>query len=295
MTLLKTAIMNATLDANQPLVAPDRRTGIVFAPQRRLTIRNLFPNLPTSSNLVEFTSELSYTNNAGPQGGGSSPVETEGQLKNESGMAFALSSAKVSTIAHWIPASRQILSDAPQLQAHVENRLLYGLKLKEEDEFLNGAGTNGDLSGLIVNATAFNRGSTGLTSLDAVALGLAQLIGSEYEPSGIVLNPADWWSSKFMLAKNSYGEYLLGNPGSMAEPRLWGLPVVVTNSMPSGNFLVLDAPRVGFIADREEASVRIFEQHADYAVRNLVAILCEERVTIVVQLGAAMIYGGLTF
>jgi HK97 family phage major capsid protein len=293
--LFKTAILNATLDANQPLVAPDRRVGITFAPQRRFTIRDLFPNIPTASNLVEFTSEQSFTNNAGPQGGGSSPTETEGQLKNESGMTFALSSAPVITLAHWIPASRQILSDAPQLQAHVENRLLYGLKLEEEDELLNGDGTAGTLNGLIHNATAFNRGSTGLTSLDAVALGLAQLIGSEYEPSGIVLNPADWWSTKFMLAKNSYGEYLLGNPGSMAEPRLWGLPVVVTNTMPAGNFLVLDAARTGYIADREDAIVRIAEQHADFFVRNMIVILVEERLAIVIQLGAAMVYGSLTF
>jgi HK97 family phage major capsid protein len=126
---------------------------------------------------------------------------------------------------------------------------------REEDELLNGTGASGELNGLINNATTFNRGSTNLSALDAVALGIAQLIGSEYEPSGIVLSPSDWWSTKFMLAKNSQGEYLLGNPGSMVEPRLWGLPVVVTNSMTAGSFLVLDAARAGYIADREDAIV----------------------------------------
>ncbi len=292
--LFKTAILNAT-GQNQPLVAPDRRPGIAFAPQRRFTIRDLFPNIPTASNLVEFCQEQTFTNNAGPQGGGSSPTESEGQLKNESGMTFTLANTPVITLAHWIPASRQILGDAPALQQHVENRLLYGLKLEEEDELLNGTGASGELNGLINNAAAFTRGSTNLTALDAVALGIAQLIGSEYEPSGIVLNPADWWSSKFMLAKNSYGEYLLGNPGSMTEPRLWGLPVVVTNTMPSGNFLVLDAARVGYIADREDAVVRIAEQHSDFFVRNMIVVLVEERLAIVIQLSAAMIYGSLNY
>jgi hypothetical protein len=45
-----------------------------------------------------------------------------------------------------------------------------------------------------------------LTALDAVALGIAQLIASEYEPTGIILNAADWWSTKLMLAKNSQNE-----------------------------------------------------------------------------------------
>jgi len=91
-----------------------------------------------------------------------------------------------------------------------------------------------------------------------------------------------------MLAKNTQGEYLLGNPANMAEPRLWGLPVVVTNTMPSGHFLVLDAARTGHIADREDAVVRIAEQHADFFVRNMVVVLVEERLAIVIQLSAEL-------
>lgn len=294
--MFKSAILNASpLDNNQPLVAPQRAPGIVTAPQRRLTIRDLFMQLPTASNLVDFTRELSFTNNAAPQGTGSSPAETEGQLYNESGMAFELANTPVITLAHWIPASRQVLDDAPALQQHVENRLLYGLKLEEEDELLNGVGTNGKLDGLIHNATAFDAGSTNLTALDAVALGIGQLVGSNFEPSGIVVNPADWYSAKFLLAKTTYGEYLLGDPASMAQPRLFGLPTVVTPTCPAGNFMVLDAARAGYIADREDAVIRVADQHADFAVRGLVAIICEERLAIVVQQGAAMVYGTLNF
>lgn len=294
--MFKTAILNAT-GQNQPLVQSDRRPGIVFGPQRRFTIRDLFPQLPTDSNLVEFCRENVFSNNAGPQGGLTSPTVAggEGEIKAESGITFTLANTPVITLAHWLPASRQVLSDAPQLQNHVENRLMYGLKLEEEDELLNGTGTNGKLNGLINNATAFSRGGTGMTALDAVANGLGQLVASEYTPSGIILNPSDWWSSKFMLAKNSQNEYLLGNPAEMAEPRLWGLPVAVTNTMPAGKFMVLDAFRAGFIADRESAVVRISESHADFFVRNLIVILVEERLAIVIQLGAAMIYGDINF
>lgn len=98
-----------------------------------------------------------------------------------------------------------------------------------------------------------------------------------------------------MLAKNAQDEHLLGNPANMAEPRLWGLPVVVTNTMPPANFLVLDAARAGYIADREDAVVCIAEQHADFVVRNMVVILVEERLAIVVPRGAAMVYGSLSY
>jgi len=86
-------------------VIPAHRPGIVNAPQRRFTIRDLFPNVPTNSNLVEFASELVFTNNAGPQGGFTSPtsVTGEGEIKPESAMTFQLSNTPVITLAHFIP------------------------------------------------------------------------------------------------------------------------------------------------------------------------------------------------
>jgi len=67
----KTAIINAT-GQNQPLVPSDRDTsGIYHLPNRNLRIRDILPSSPTSSNLIEFTRENTFTNNAGPQIGGS--------------------------------------------------------------------------------------------------------------------------------------------------------------------------------------------------------------------------------
>jgi HK97 family phage major capsid protein len=293
--LFKAAITNAT-GQNQPLVAADRRPGIVAAPQQRMTIRDLFASVPTSSNLIEFCKESVFTNNAGPQYDNTSPTpHSEGAPKNESDITFTLEQSAVVTIAHWIPASRQVLSDAPALAQHLDNRLLYGLKVEEEDELMNGDGTVGNLNGLLNQATQFTGGSTNLTALDALALGIGQLVVSNYEPSGFVINPADWYSSKLLLAKDSQGRYLFGDPGAMTAPRLWGLPVVPTTSIAAGTFMVLDAARAGYIADREDATVRISESHSDFFVKNMVAVLCEERLAFVCTQGGAMIKGSLSY
>jgi hypothetical protein len=66
----KTAIINAT-GQNQPLVPSDRLGGIYTTPNRVLTIRDVLPSSTTDSNLVEYTRENSFTNNAGPQISGS--------------------------------------------------------------------------------------------------------------------------------------------------------------------------------------------------------------------------------
>ncbi len=75
----------------------------------------------------------------------------------------------------------------------------------------------------------------------------------------------------------------------------WGLPVVVTNTCPRGEFVTLDAPRAGYIADREDAVIRVSESHGDFFVRNMVAILCEERLALVVEQGGAIIHGNLNY
>lgn len=286
--LFKTAIINAT-GQNQPLVQADRRPSVVAAPQRRFTIRDLFEQIPTSSNVIEVAKESTFTNNAGPQF--NSPNDRENVVKAESAFSFTLENVNLVTIAHWVPASRQILSDAPLLEAYLSGRLLYGLKMEEEEQFLTGDGTGGNISGLWTNKTAYDQGVSNDTRIDCLAKSMAQLMASEYQPTGFILNPTDWF--RIILTKDTQGRYLFGDPQMMAEPRLWGLPVVVTNAMTAGNFLTIDAARAGYVADREEATVRIAEQHEDFFVRNMVAILCEERTTLVIQQAGAIVGGAL--
>ncbi|MDV2645707.1 phage major capsid protein, partial [Pseudomonas aeruginosa] len=73
------------------LVAPDRRSGVVAAPQRRLTIRDLVAPGTTESNSVEYVRETGFVNNAAPV--------SEGTQKPYSDLTFELENAPVRTIA----------------------------------------------------------------------------------------------------------------------------------------------------------------------------------------------------
>lgn len=286
-------IVNAT-GASQPLVQADRLPGIVVAPQRRLTVRDLLPTIPTQSNLIEFCRELVFTNNAGPQYDATSPTAAaEGVPKNQSNITFELASSGVVTMAHWIGASRQVLADAGMLRGYIDTRLGYGLKLVEEDDLLNADGTVGQITGLVAQATAFTGGTTNQTALDTILKAFTQVSMAEYEASGIVLNPIDW--QNIMLAKDTTGRYLFSDPHSMEAPRVWGRPVVATQSLTAGTFLTGAFDLGASIYDREEMSIRASDQHADFFVRNLVAILCEERMALVVYRGAAFVTGNVSY
>ncbi len=225
---LKTAIINAT-GQNQPLVPDMRVPGIIAQPERLFTIRDALPSGRTTSNLVQFTRENVFTNNADPQY--VSPA-VENVLKPESGITFTLANAPVVTLAHFIPVSRQVLDDAPQLQSYVNGRLMYGLKLVEEDQLLNGDGASGNISGLLDtgNFTAYNRAVVGDTEIDTLRRAITQAALSEYTADTIVLNPADWEAIE--LTKASDGMYVWTNPAMMAGPQLWGKRITSAKTWP---------------------------------------------------------------
>lgn len=284
---LKTAIVNAT-GQNQPLVADMRVPGIINNPNRVLTIRDLMPVGRTASNLVQFTKENVYTNNAAAQY--SSP-NRENVTKPESGITFTLANAAVVTLAHFIPVSRQVLDDAPQLESYVNGRLLYGLKLEEEDQLLNGAGTSGSLSGLLAsgNNTAYNRSATGDTRIDTLRKAITQAALSEYMADAIIINPEDWEAIE--LTKASDGQYIMANPMALAGPQLWGKRVVATNSIAEGTFLVGAFTMGAQVWDRMDAAVQISYEDGDNFKKNMATLLAEERLALTVYRPAAFIKG----
>lgn len=284
---LKTAIVNAT-GQNQPLVPADRLAGIITNPNRVMTIRDLIPVGRTSSNLIEYTKENVFTNNAAGQY--ASPA-FENVTKAESGITFTMESMPIRTLAHWIPVSKQVLDDSPMLQSFIEGRLMYGLKLFEENQLLNGDATGSNLSGLLKsgNFAAYTRAKTGDTKLDALRRAITQASLSEYTADTIVINTADWEAIE--LIKSTAGEYVWTNPALGNAPQVWGKRVVATNAIAAGTFLVGAFAMGAQIWDRQQASVMVSLENDTNFVKNMATILAEERLALTVYRPAAFIKG----
>ncbi len=80
----------AIVSQGQDLSPAMRIPGIVSNPLRAQRVRDLLPVGTTGNNLVGFTRENVFTNNAGPQ---YSPPNTENVTKPESGITFTLAEA----------------------------------------------------------------------------------------------------------------------------------------------------------------------------------------------------------
>lgn len=283
----KTTITTGTLPAPTSGVLPAQRVpGIIMPQLRQLRIRDLLPAGRTTSNALDYVKELLFTNAAAPV--------AEAALKPEAALTFAVSSAPVRTIAHWIPATRQVLDDFVQLRGYIDNRLMYGLQLVEENQLLAGDGTGQNILGIIPQATAYDgtRTKAGDTKIDVIRHAIAQARIAEFPVDGIVLHPDDWEAIE--LVKASTGEYIIGDPlGGLLPPRIWGRNVVDTTAITSGTFLVGAFQMGAQIWDRQDAVVEISTEHSDFFVRNMVAIRCEERLALTVYRPSAFITGVL--
>lgn len=291
---IKTAIINQQpVNTSQPLVQGQRLAGIVAPATRVLHMRDVLSVGRTSSNLIEFAKENVFTNNAGPTISGS-PEQVENVTKPESAITFTLATEPVRTLAHFIPASTQVLSDSPMLQSYINDRLMYGLKLKEDTQILLGTGINGQLQGLYTNRTAYSNSSpvTYTTKLDIIRNAIKQVQVSEYMPTAIILNPADWMAVE--VSKDSYGRYMFANPQAAAAPVLWGLPVVITNSITAGTFLVGAFDMAAQLWDRQDAVVEMSLEDSTNFQKNMVTIRCEERLAVTIYRAAALVGGSLT-
>lgn len=268
------------------LIIPDRRPGIVGLPQRRLTIRDLIAPGRTGSNMIEYVKETGFTNNASPVS------ENPTNDKPESDIDFELVQSGVKTIAHLVRASKQILDDAAQLSSYIDARLRYGLQLKEEFQLLKGSGAGNNLNGIYTQATAYaNPGVTvqNQTWIDQLRLALLQAELAEYYADGIVLSPIDW--AAIELTKDSQNQYILANPFGLAMPMLWSRPVVATQSMDAGDFLVGAFQLGAQVYDREDANVVISTEDKDNFSKNMITIRAEERLALAVYRPEAFVKG----
>lgn len=263
-----------------------QRLGIVAPVVRRLTIRDLLMPGRTNQASIQYPKETGFTNSAATH------TETAGTAKPQSEIKFDIVTTSVTTIAHWVLATRQILDDAPMLQSYIDGRLRYGLKLVEENQLLNGGGTGTDLNGIYTQATASTANLAVVsapTKIDVIRVAMLQATLAEFPPNGVVLHPTDW--AGIELTKDTAGAYIIGSPQDSAQPRLWGLPVVETQAMALDKFLVGSFNMGAQIFDREDANVAVSTEDSDNFRKNLVTILAEERLALAVYRPESFVKG----
>jgi HK97 family phage major capsid protein len=264
----------------------------VAYPLRPLTITDVISHGRTGSNLVEFVRQAAPTRAADvvPEATATSSTGYSNAAKPEASMAFDIIQAGVKTIAVWIPATRQILEDVPQIESLIENFLMDDVNLKLEDEMISGVGGTHftgieNTAGITPQAFATDALTTTRKARTTT------LVVARAKPTAFLMNPYDWEALDLTKAATT-GVYYFGGPSQMGVKMLWGLPVVESEVIPQGTFYTGDLRQM-MLWDREQPTTRITDSHSDFFTHNMIAILTEGRWAFGVLRPSAIVKGDL--
>lgn len=248
-------------------VQPDRADGLSNYGMRPLSVVDAMQRLQVSSNTFEHVRvNDDYVDAAAVQA-------TEGSNKAEQAIDPTLVSSNIATIAVTLPVSRQVLDDVPALQSSLSQILGHGVQKRLEQELINGSGGTGEILGMASIAEAAVAESSPAPLPELVNDNIADLQAAGWAPNGILLHPRTWASIR---GERDADVYLLGAPGSSVGNTLWGLPVIVSPVVTQGDFFVGDWMQA-LLLDRQSLTIEAFEQHSDFARKNMVLMRAELR------------------
>lgn len=264
-------------------INPEYKAGVTGYSNRKVNARQLFAVGSTSSDAVKFVKEAGYTN------GGA--IKEEGVKAGESTFTIVQDTALVKTISTFLVISKEMLNDVDGMATYLQNRVPAKLAEVEDAELLFGTG---DIKGVGTTAVQFSgttfRMGTGATvnQYDVLRVAVDMISKANYSASAILINGTD--KAKLELAKDSTGQYIFPY-GNMSVA---GVPVVESNAIAEGKFIVGDFRMGAEIKDRQGVTLNYYAQDADNVQKGLITIGVDQRLALPVYHNGAFVAGDFT-
>lgn len=271
----------------------DKLDGIKRDPAAFTNLRDIIPVGNTSSNVIRFVKEASWTDNAAAVAEGSAPSDSEFTLSANDAIVQKLTS--VMTI------SQEMLDDTPALSSYLSQRIPAKINSLLDTQLLTGNGSSPNLQGLLdaagstefdlSSSAAFYQAVESAQELDVIIVALNQLAIANYQASAIVLHPTDF--HKMYLLKDTTNEYLRGSSITTADGffRINGTRVLVNTQMNSGEFIVGDFSQGSQIWQRDGLNIAFGYEDTDNFSKYLVSVRGMMRVAHSIYLGNAYVWG----
>lgn len=243
--------------------------------QQTLRIRDLLTYVPMS------LASMKYAREVDPEVyelGASAVAEAE--EKPEARLLFEQKLATAETIAAWVAITRQMMEDSAMLGAYIDERLGYMVLLREEYELLNGTGTSPRLQGIFQEPGRQTQAFS-TDAISSVGLGIGKVWNTGLAPDAVTMRPDSFWSIVTTRHANQFDNgFSTGVPNGAPDLRAWGLPVVLSQSVPVNKAMVGAWRLGGMFMDRQNLTIMTTDSHADYFIHNKLVVLAEERASV---------------
>lgn len=251
----------------------------IVTTRRPLVVRGLFGSERISGQGLKFFIESSTVE-------GTITATTEAQKKPM--MSFGDPTAvykELETIPVYAKFTRQMAEDAPFMVDYINGRLVYQHQLAVESKLVSDlAGTSGI-------------GTGNKLTPDGIFKAIMDVqTNSGFDADAILINPADYQNIR--LRKDSNGQYYgggfvygpYGNGAIAEQPALWGVRTILTPAVSQGVCIVgAFALGASVIHNGAGLTLSMANQNEDDFVKNLIAVLVEERLALAVRRPAAFV------
>lgn len=230
----------------------------------------------TTGGAFEYLQVLAITRNTAivPENAGDDATDT---IKPESSFTTALADAKVFDYADGYTVTNQLLQDAQALASFLNSEFRYSFDSILAHYLLHGSGSNGEPKGLLntsgVQAKSWTAGTK--PALDLItAVRESKTLLKRARNLSVLISPED--QEAIDLLRDGNDRFFGNGPFGVGPRTLWGLPVVESEQLDAGQTIVGDFHQIALL-DRSGLSVQAFNQHKDYAARNLTYVRAELR------------------
>lgn len=257
----------------------EREAGFNNVVRQAFTIRNGSNVFPISSTLAEWVEQSGIEGSAG--------MTAEGGTKTQLDWDYTVANAAVKKITTYVKISEEMLNDIDGMLGEINGNLAYQIELLEEQQLITGVGTTIYINGIEKYAQALDLAALSGTveaanNWDVLAAAITQIkVNAKASANRIFLNPADVFLT-IHASKDTTNDYInpvtvVPNAVAGAHPSIfvWGVPVVESDSITAGEFLVADMTKFT-IRDKEALRIEIGLDGNDFT-KNLVTIRGEKR------------------
>ncbi len=259
-------------------VAPIRMPMVDMVDRDNLTILDLISRGETAG-AFEYLQVTGVTRNAAVVQDEILPGDAASALKPTSTITTQLADAKPYTYADGYDVTNSLLSDAPALATYMDGELEYSLDNVIEEKLLNGTGTGGDPRGILhttgVQELTYTPGTDAMAQVKALRQAITKITTL---PGGNVtaclMSPED--DEAWDLLQDANDRFFGQGPFGQGPNTSWGRTRALSQRLAPGTVILGDWRQVALL-DREGLSVLAFNQHKDYAQRNLVYVRAELR------------------
>lgn len=143
----------------------------------------------------------------------------------------------------------------------LQQRLVKDVQTKLDDALLAGDGADNTITGLLnqpVDTVPFS-----LTDTDVFLDALAMLASREVTPNRFIMNGVDFFELR-KIKDNNGRRLLQSDESGDATYRLHGVPVSVSNKIPSGKAILADMSNVAVVRDIDPQITLLPERYAEY-------------------------------